>query len=225
MRRDEIQLVRVRLDAGAPTTVLSDDEQARASRFLRESSRRRFVAARDALRRVLARCLACSPRAIRFGYEPQGRPFVVEPAQGELAFNVSHSDELALLAIGYGRRLGIDVERLGRRVSGEAVARRFFAPREAEALFALPEAERPAAFLRIWTRKEAYVKALGEGLRLPLDSFEVSLGEPPALLRSERAPGDVGELRFAHLEPLPGYVGALAWDGGPARIEPRDFVL
>jgi 4'-phosphopantetheinyl transferase len=223
--RNLIRVVRVDLERAGCADVLSGDERARAARFLRDDSRRRFVAARAALRRLLAEALRCAPDALAFGYEPGGRPFVAEPAPGDLVFNVSHSGELALLAIGRGRRLGVDVERLGRRVSGEAIARRFFAPREAEALLALPEAEQPAAFLRIWTRKEAYIKALGEGLRLPLDSFEVSLGDPPRLLRSERAPADLGELRFAHLEPLVGYVGALAWDGGPARVETSDFVL
>ena len=153
--------------------VLSPDERERAARFCFAGQRERFVLARSFLRVVLSRYGAGRPKEIRLSYGPKGKPALVSGAG--LEFNLSHSGDVALVAVARGSAVGIDVERIRPNPNGCTIASRFFSPREAEALRRVPAAETSAAFYRCWTRKEAYVKARGEGLSLPLDSFEVSL--------------------------------------------------
>jgi 4'-phosphopantetheinyl transferase len=113
---------------------------------------------------------------------PQGKPFL---PNSSLRFNLSHASGTALLALGWEHDLGVDIEDASRRLDFANIAARFFAPQERQALEDLPEAEQPAAFFRCWTAKEAYIKALGGGLSIPLDSFTVSLdGEGSPALRS-----------------------------------------
>jgi 4'-phosphopantetheinyl transferase len=168
----------------AETDVLSDDELERADRFRFDRDRRRFVAARSALRRTLARYVDAGPAELSFQYGPYGKPDV---PGAPVSFNVSHSGSCALFAFGPRFELGVDVEVLDHALVDDLlVARQFFSPREVEALRAHVPSARPRAFLRCWTRKEAFVKARGEGLNLPLQDFDVSfeMGEPPALLRT-----------------------------------------
>jgi len=165
-------------------SVLSDDELERASRFRFERDRRRFVAARSTLRQLLAAYLDGSPSDICFVYGPYGKPDV--PAS-HLSFNMSHSDSSALFAFGPPFELGVDVEVLTFGVrDDERIASHFFSPHEVATLRAHPPSAQPRAFLRCWTRKEAFVKARGDGLSLSLQDFDVSfaLGEPPAILRT-----------------------------------------
>jgi 4'-phosphopantetheinyl transferase len=194
---------------------LSDDERARAERFVLERHRRRFVAARGTLRELLARELGERPRALRFEYGPHGKPRL---RGAELGFNASHSQDLALYALARGRELGVDVEALREDVDHAAIAARFFSPSEREALRGTPADARAGAFFSIWTRKEAFVKLLGGGLAIPLDSFDVSLGEPAVLLR---LPERAGAASLATLPAPPGYRAALAYSGGPAGIDAR----
>jgi 4'-phosphopantetheinyl transferase len=156
------------------TTLLSPDECERASRFHFERDRARFTLARTALRRVLATYAACPPAALTFGYTRHDRPFL-RGAGADLSFNLSHSHELALLAVTRGRDVGVDLEHHRPEVEVERVARTTFSPAEQRALLALPPEQRVAAFFRGWTRKESYIKARGEGLSMPLDRFSVSL--------------------------------------------------
>jgi 4'-phosphopantetheinyl transferase len=193
---------------------LAPDEQARAERFVFERHRRRFSAARGLLREQLAAELGASPDALRFEYSPHGKPHL--EGERELRFNLSHSQERALVALARGRELGIDIEGLREDVAHEAIAARFFSPLERAALAQLEAARRAAAFFAIWTRKEACVKLLGGGLRIALDSFDVSLDEPARLLR---APEGAGDLELRSLEAPAGFRAALAWTGGPAEIE------
>lgn len=187
---------------------LSPAELARAGRFHFERDRRRFLRARRALRAIVADYLGTVPGAIEFQYGGQGKPRVaVAPP---LYFNLSHSQALALLAMTRLGEIGVDVEWI-RPIELE-IADRYFAPAEVAALRALPAAEQTAAFFRCWTRKEAYIKARGEGVLLPLDGFEVSLapGDPAALLRVREDDAEAQRWQFEHLEPAPGYVGAMA---------------
>ncbi len=193
-------------------TLLSEDELARADRFALPKVRRRFVAGRGLLRTLLGRYLAAGPATIAFSYGPQGKPALAGPQPGpELRFNLSHSAHMLICAVTRSGELGIDVERVRPAVEAQAIARRFFSARETAALLALPPASRPTAFFACWTRKEAYIKAKGGGLTIPLDSFDVSLapGEPAALLRAAE-PDETRRWVLQELAPAPGFVAALA---------------
>ena len=145
---------------------LSPDETTRARRFHFEVHRRRFTVARGALRHLLGAYLRRSPESLVFRYGHRGKPEL--PEAPELSFNLSHSEERALLAVSHVAALGVDIERLRPMDDMEAIARRFFSPPEHAALMALAPGERVAGFFRCWTRKEAYLKAVGEGLAIPL---------------------------------------------------------
>lgn len=162
---------------------LSPDERERAARFLFDRHRTAFVAARGTLRELLGEYLECLPAEVEFSYSSHGKPSLASPAS-TLHFNLSHSGGIAAAAFSIGCEPGIDVERVDRKVD-LAVADSYFSPSEIERLHALPAADRPSAFFRIWTRKEAFVKAQGQGLSLPLHGFDVTVdaGDPPAILR------------------------------------------
>jgi len=202
-------------------SVLAADEQTRAERFRFQKDRDRFIVARSVLRLILGRYLNCDPERLVFHYNAYGKPALV-PAESEetLHFNISHSAELALYAVNRGRKVGIDLEHLRSGVDIDCIAARFFSPGEVRALRALPVAVRHEAFFRCWTRKEAYIKARGEGLSLPLDQFEVTLtpGQPAALLSTAGDPPEASRWSLQDLTPTPGYVAALAVEGSDWRL-------
>jgi 4'-phosphopantetheinyl transferase len=196
---------------------LSTDEQRRASRFAFKKDRDHFVAARGILRAILGQYLDEAPDRLRFRYNPFGRPALAGDADG-LRFNVSHSHGLALFAVTRGRSIGVDVECIRPDVTYEQLARQFFSRREVAALLALPENLRREAFFNCWTRKEAYIKARGEGLSIPLQQFDVSLvpGEPAVLLSTEGDEADRWSLR--ELDTGQDYAAALAVEGHGWRL-------
>jgi len=200
---------------------LDDDERARAARLSMARDRRRYVAAHGLLRHVLGHYLTMLPELVRYRYTTRGKPFLV-PRTGDppIEFNASHSDDLALFAVAFGMSVGVDIERIdpGRDVMG--IGARFFSPREASVLDALAPEDRLEAFYNCWTRKEAYIKARGDGLSLPLDSFEVSLAptDPAALLRSALGRTEVERWNLVGLTPAPGFAAALAVERGARRI-------
>ena len=208
---------------------LIPQELARADRFLRERDRLRFARARRALRDVLARYLRAQgalpqgggARQVALLTEHRGKPCLA-PHQRCLEFNLSHSDALAVLLVGPRGALGVDVERVDPTRDVEGIARYAFAPGERQALLALgDEAARRAAFFRVWTRKEAYLKALGLGLSVPLDSFEVTLDADDArLLDARHEQAQPGRWTLRAYSPGPGYEAALAHDLG-ADAAPR----
>jgi 4'-phosphopantetheinyl transferase len=156
--------------------ILSADERARADRFHFEKDRRHFSAARALLRIVLAAYSAATPEDIRFRYAEKGKPELADPfSSSGLTFNVSHSGSFALFAVTRHRAIGVDVEQMRKDFDGEAIARRFFSAREQEQFASLPREQQQRAFFRCWTLKEAFIKALGEGLSHPLHQFDVSL--------------------------------------------------
>jgi 4'-phosphopantetheinyl transferase len=193
---------------------LSSDEQERAGRFHFEHDRRRFVRARGVLRQLLAEYLDVPPRDVTFSYGPSGKPALSGPSGGALTFNVSHSRELALMAIGGGMEIGVDVEAVRPMVEAAEIASRFFSARESAQLQALPEDVRNDAFFACWTRKEAYLKALGSGLAKPLGGFDVTFtpGEAAAVV-VHGDPSETARWSLRALLPAPGYVGALATEG------------
>jgi len=225
---DEVHVVSVRVDSAteADTAVLNADERTRASRFVFTRDRDRFVAAHACLRRVLARCLGCAPHDLIFGSTTNGKPYLIGSAT-ELHFNLSHSAERAVIALARGREVGVDIEQ-ARPIEVLALATRFFAAGELAALRGRPAAEQPPAFFRCWTRKEAFIKALGEGLLHPLDSFEVDVdgeGTAPLLLRTqaERALPARWQVRSLRVER--GYAAAVAAAGSEWRTIQHDLSL
>ena len=194
---------------------LSPAELARASKFIVDVDQTCFLRRRAALRVILAGYLGITPRDVAYSVDAFGKPAVIAPQSSTaLAFNTSHSAALALIAVARSGRIGVDVEQLRPLFEAESIAAHYFAANEAAAFATLEPRERVEGFYNAWTRKEAIVKAVGGGLSIPLHSFEVSLrpSEPPAILRWDIADAAPQRWRLHHLEPVPGYVGALAVD-------------
>ncbi len=212
----EAHLWRVDLDVegseAAAADILSEDERARAARFHFESDRHRFIAGRAALRRILAAYLDRAPADLVFALGHHGKPALENLG---LDFNLSHSGGCGLIAVTRGRRVGVDVERIRTDFACEEIARRFFAPAEVDALAASAPHEYATAFFRCWTRKEAYVKARGDGLTLALDRFEVTLeaAATRALASCLDDPSESSRWSLREIVPGPGYLGALVVEG------------
>jgi 4'-phosphopantetheinyl transferase len=218
---DEVQLWRIDLGAvGAGESrwekLLSSDELKRASRFHFPRDRQRFVTSRALLRTILAAYLATDPGSLSFSYSNKEKPSLgLAHADSNLAFNISHSGGVALLAFTRGREIGVDVEQARSNFDVEAIARRFFSPAEQKQLAALPAEKRADAFFRCWTRKEAYIKATGNGLSLPLSQFDVALepGESNALLATRPDGSEAGRWLLREVPGGPGYIAALCVRG------------
>jgi 4'-phosphopantetheinyl transferase len=217
-----VHLYNAALDAGDATNIaamletLSPVERARARRFRFEVDRRRFVVCRGLLRQILSQWVAERPAQIHFAVNSYGKPFLPD---WRVAFNVSHSGGRALIAVTSGRELGVDIERINPAFAQEQIPERYFSRAEVRALRSLPQSEQTSAFFRCWTRKEAYIKARGFGLSMPLDSFDVTLQAelPAAILRG----GDGWSLQAL---PAPeGFAAALAVEGPPARLISHDL--
>jgi len=163
---------------------LSQEEKERAARFHFAADRDHFIAAHGCLRDVLTRYLHCEPHQLSFSKGSYGKPVLHDQP---LEFNLSHSGDFALIAIAPERKVGVDVERIRSGISSHVIAQQYFSTSEFAELQSLPLEQREAAFFTCWTRKEAYIKAQGLGLSLPLESFDVSLTpNEPALLRATR---------------------------------------
>lgn len=192
---------------------LTADERARAERFHSPKDQQHYVAARGTLRVILARYLDRSPDQFEFSYGKFGKPELALGSEGGgLRFNLSHSQGLAVYAVTRYQDIGVDLEGMRANLAWDEIAGRFFAPREVEALRLIPPPLRAVAFLNCWTRKEAFMKARGQGLSLPPDQFEVSVGpgEPARLLRTTGGPQETSQWSLQDLEPAPGFVAAVA---------------
>ncbi len=196
--------------------LLAVEERARAARFLYEDDRRRYTVARAVLRSLLARYLEVEPDALEFRYGEHGKPSLAEtPGGRDVRFNLSHSYGWALHAFAVGREVGVDVERIRPDTDIMGIARHSFSPAEVEALTGVPDGHRREAFFNCWTRKEAFIKAHGEGIALGLSRFDVTLrpGEPAELLRFDREPAEAARWSMCALDAGEGYKAALAVEG------------
>jgi len=195
---------------------LSPDERARAARFLAERPRREYVATRSTLRQILGQYLNAPPERLGFRYSERGKPSLVDDPK--ISFNVSHSGDLSVLAVTCGRDIGVDVEWVRADVEAAALAARFFSRHERERLLRLHGGEITQAFFRCWTRKEAYIKARGDGLSLALDSFDVSLdpGAASALLHTRPDPEEARKWVVRDLGLPVGFAAAVAWSAAPS---------
>lgn len=203
---------------------LDADEKARAERFVFQRDRDRFIAAHGILRELLAGYIGCAPAGIGFDYGPQGKPslrptdstasrtadatsrFDRARTVSRVRFNMSHSQGLAAFAFALDRELGIDVELIRADFGGEDIAKRYFSRDEVAELMSLPPEMRAEAFFLCWSRKEAYIKARGQGLQIPLTSFSVSLTPgAPERLRAD----DASRWELRSFQPHEDYAGAL----------------
>lgn len=226
---DELHLWRASLAPGGARVAelartLSDDERARAERFVAPDDRRRFVAARAALRELLGRYLERPPASVAFAYGPAGKPELDGDSNGpDLRFNVAHSGEVALYAVTIGRRVGVDVEALRPIAELRELSRLVFSDREREELWAQPAWRRERTFFDGWVRKEAVLKALGHGLSAGLESTEVSLARDGGrLLRA--VDGDAracADWTLLEVPMGPRHAAAVASEGGHLEIVRR----
>jgi 4'-phosphopantetheinyl transferase len=203
--------------------VLSPDERDRCARFYFQADQRRYTVSRGALRRILGAYLDTDSHSLRLATTSYGKPYLEgEPAH----FNVTHSHELALIAVAM-QPVGVDVEYTLRRLNDrDDLAERFFARTEYQQLQSLPVWQRTAAFFNCWTRKEAYIKALGEGLSHPLDRFAVTLGpgEPARFLHINDDPAETAAWSLYAFTPAVDYVAALAAPGTGYRLRYFQFL-
>ena len=222
---DEIHVWRAALarppgEVEALRELLSEDELQRADRFRFPHDRSNFIVARGTLREILGRYLRLPPSFLCFDYNDFGKP-ELRPAPREkmIRFNLSHAGNIALCAVAI-REVGVDVEIMREGVACEEIAANFFSRREVSALLALPADARTRAFFECWTRKEAYIKAHGAGLSLPLDAFDVSLapGEPAALLSTSDDALETAQWSLRAISPGVGYVAAVAARGDGWRL-------
>lgn len=188
---DEVHLWKADLDPvpkniSALFNLLNEEEQNRVKRFVFEKDKNRFTAARGILRHLLGRYTNCLGKDVEFTVGPAGKLALRDNSQ--LRFNLSHSEGLVLYALSLGRELGLDVENQTRQSSNREIVERYFSAKEQAEFLAMDPALQEAAFYLGWTRKEAYLKARGEGLQERLKDFDVSLSpEQPAILRSDDA--------------------------------------
>jgi len=224
--RDDVHVWRATLDQ-APSQIqsflhdLAADEQARAEQFYFARDREHFIVARGVLRAILGCILNRVPGCLSFCYGAHGKPALAgESDKNTVRFSVSHSHGVALYAVTRGREVGIDLERIRFDLAVAEIAERFFSRPEVAMLRTLPSELQRQAFFRCWTRKEAYIKARGEGLSLPLDQFDVSLapGETEAVLRIQRDPAEASRWSFQELAPASGYAAAVAVEGHGWRL-------
>lgn len=194
---------------------LSADERARMGRLRRPEARERFAITRGLLRATLAFHLQISPADVRFDYLPQGKPVLAHP-ETDVRFNISHSREMILCAVTRTRRVGIDGEFFRHIREMEKFAVRFFSENEREWLASVSPAEKSRVFFEIWTRKEAYLKACGDGVTRHLRGIDVrpAPADPSAIGQiADRPAGETARWRLATFTPAPDAIGAIAVEG------------
>ena len=203
---------------------LSENEKERATRFHFAADRDRFIASHGCLRGILARYLHCEPHEFSFSTNSHHKPAV---NGHKVEFNLSHSGDFALIAIAQDGKVGVDVERIRSGISSHVIAQQYFSTSEFEELQSLPLEQRETAFFTCWTRKEAYIKAQGQGLSLPLESFDVSLiPNQPAILRATRPnPDEAARWTLFALDVDPCYQAAVAAEGKGVQIRLWDWTL
>jgi len=215
---DEVHAWHADLDNHSPDSLrllLAEDEVARADRFHFARDRNHYTVARGLLRKLIGGYLGIAAADVRFTYAEKGKPSLAGSRSSLLSFNLAHSHGKAIYAFSRGRDLGVDVEFIREDLADEEISERFFSRSEVRALQTVPAELRKQAFFNCWTRKEAYIKARGDGLSMPLDGFDVSLlpGEPAVLLKNHEDGTEVARWKMRSITVAPGYVAALVVEG------------
>jgi len=207
-------VVSIRLDEKPSEVFLSAEEQLQADRFVFDRDRRRFIAAHTAMRLVLAHYLDIHPLELRFEAGARGKPRLVQ-ATRDLRFNLSHSEERALLAVSVGREVGVDIEYVRTVPDMFGVADTAFSPLEIARLHDAPGDQQAEVFFRVWTRKESFIKALGDGMHFPLKEFDVSTepSGPQLLLACSAAPAELDRWTTRALPSETHYAAAITVGG------------
>ena len=216
---DTVDVFLIRLDEPPAPVRLDDEEQQRAARFKFDRDRRRFIAAHAATRVVLGRALGIDPAAVTFAVGPRGKPHLID-APVDVRFNLSHSGERALLAVALGREVGVDIEQWRILDDLFALAERVFSSAEIATLRQTPDDRRHEVFFRVWSRKESFIKARGDGVYFALAGFDVSTEAdgPQLLLACSASPADMQRWTTRALPSEPGYSAALTVEGGPFEV-------
>lgn len=228
LKQNEVHIWRVCLDVTDSTIeyllpTLCVAERQRAERFHFQKDRKQFVVTRSVLRIILGRYLEREPSALGFCYNQYGKPELASTCDRSqtIRFNLSHSQGLALIAIAHNLDIGIDLEYIRPDVAWEQIAQSYFSPKERDMLHQLPAALKALAFFTVWTRKEAYIKATGKGLSLPLNRFDVSTvpGEPAKLLNVQWDAREAERWSLVELTVGSGYAATLAAGAGNWQIK------
>lgn len=198
-------------------------EQLRADRFRFDLHRNRYIVARNALRHLLARYLSREPESVEFEYGIHGKPALASSMISPITFNLSHSDDMALAAFTMNSRIGVDIEKIEADRELDKLATRYFAPSEVEAYHNFPVAQRPEVFYRGWTRKEAFIKTLGEGLSHGLDSFSVSLTKTASFLHVDGDESIPKRWSLLNLDAAPGFCAAVAVETTPVQLKTFEY--
>jgi 4'-phosphopantetheinyl transferase len=219
--KDNVHVWCVSLDVDAKHAnsfmqILAEDERTRAQRIRIENSRRYYVAARGFLRMILSAYLKMRPEHLEFQYNQYGKPAILSGSDTTgISFNMSHSHGLALYGIALDRKLGVDIEKIREDMPHVKIAKRFFSIQEYAALLTLPPEQQKNAFFSCWTRKEAYLKARGEGIFSSLSGFSVSFlpGEPVSLLDHQLGIQEISRWSVINIDVGPDYKAALVVEG------------
>jgi 4'-phosphopantetheinyl transferase len=218
---DQVHVWRAKLDQSPACmaqlrATLSSDEHERADRFHFEADRMRFVIGRGVVRQLLGHCLGVPAEGVGFEFSGEGKPsLAIRPREASLNFNISHSGDFVLVALTYGRKVGVDAELIRRDFDPDLIAERFFSPSERSRLIVLPNQIKHEAFFSCWTKKEAYLKARGEGLSSGLDTFDVAFlpNEMPRLIETRGDPREIHRWTLWELDLGLDYKAALAVEG------------
>jgi 4'-phosphopantetheinyl transferase len=206
-------------------SILAEDEINRANRFHFQKDRERFVAGRGLLRTILSSYVGVPSDEIIFTYGSHGKPGLAwQDGRPAIEFNLAHSGGTAIYAITQDRTVGVDIELIQHDFPVQSVAERFFSLSELAELQALPNKMRTEAFFKCWTRKEAFIKARGDGLSCPLSDFDVSLtpGEPARLLHVKWASEEASRWCMEDIESVPNCAGAVVVAGPRCRLHWSD---
>jgi 4'-phosphopantetheinyl transferase len=231
LEKDTIDIWCVSLDVDEPRLmslyqVLSVEERSKAERMRIDAPRKHYVAARAILRYIIAAYMHEKPESLEFQYGPNDKPALSSGFSNKgVTFNMSHSHGTALYGVALGREIGVDIEKIRQDMSIIDLAKRFFSSREFEELMSLPAEDQTLGFFNCWTRKEAYLKATGQGLKFPLDNFDVSLspGKPAELLEHRTDPEEVSLWTIAELDLGPAYAAALTVEGKGFTVSCKGF--
>ena len=200
--------------------ILSDDECRRADKFAFDAGRNNYVRSRCTLRRILGGCLGCAADKIEFQYNEHDKPELAKPETAMVQFNLSHSADTALIGVAKNRRIGVDVNSLGRNSGWTAIAKRTFSATEQASFFAQPEESQEEVFYRVWSQKEAYTKAIGDGFSYGFRNFSVVVdaGNRAGLLADDKSPASVRQWSIISIDVGSNFVAALAFDGANSPV-------